>query len=64
MGGKCCLLGQGSNGPTYLGVFLLNVDLTLWESELLEGVLTICCSGVVSGPNMLTLKQEDTSIAP
>lgn len=44
---------------TYLGVIALRVAFFMrWESELVDGVLLICWSGVVTGPNILTTAQR------
>lgn len=41
-------------------VVLDKVCIMRWDSELEEGVLTIIwCSGVVTGPNMLTRDQSN-----
>lgn len=40
----------------YLGV---SVDFIRWDKELEEGVLLSWCSGVVSGPSMLTENRTD-----
>lgn len=45
----------------YLGV---SVDLTRWDKELEEGVLLSCCSGVVSGPSMLTENTATVTATP
>lgn len=44
-------------------VVLERVCIMRWDSELEEGVFTIVwCSGVVTGPNMLTIDQYILSL--
>lgn len=42
---------------------LLKVDRTLWDRELDDGVLESCCSGVVRGPSMLTVKKRGSKVS-
>ncbi len=45
-------------------VVLEKVCFMRWDSELEEGVLAIIwCSGVVTGPNMLTIDQLNINTA-
>lgn len=43
----------------YLGV---RVDFIRWDRELEDGVLFSWCSGVVSGPSMLTAKTDEIGL--
>lgn len=49
--------GRARSSCVYLGV---SVDLIRWDKELEEGVLLSWCSGVVSGPSMLTENRTDS----
>lgn len=50
-------MSESKQEETYK-VVLERVCITRWDNELEEGVLDIIwCSGVVSGPNMLTADQ-------
>lgn len=50
---------QNMIGFTYFGVIALRVAFFMrWERELDDGVLLICWSGVVRGPNILAIEQK------